>query len=559
LYREHEFTPAPASFGKLKTNQMKNKFLHIVTSITLLTLPAITFGQAPALGTTAGFALFSSNGPVSNSGISHVTGHVGTNNGSSTGFGNVNGVMNNNNAASAAASTDLLSLYNQLNSATPGFFPAPLLGNGQSLNAGVYSISGAATLNLDLILNGQSNPNAVFIFQISGGLSTNAASKVKLINGAQACNVFWKVEGLISMGAGTAMKGTILANNAAINMNSGDTLEGRALSINGAITIDGVLAYTPIGCGSPTLTGPGAPSLASTACYAIFSSDGPVTNSGATFVTGDIGTNVGLTTGYQAINTTGMIHPIPDGSTAACAADLLNLYTYLNTLPYDIELLYPPQFGNNLVLTPHTYIMNGATSLTDSLFLNAQGNTNAVFVIQINGALSTSTYAKVILTNGTQAKNVFWKVDGAVDINDYSVFKGTIVANNGAIDLKTGVNLDGRALTTTGAITTTAISAVITADCGASGIKSHKSMDTQAAAIFPNPFNSKLTVLLNTTSTNSNYELKLFNCLGEEVITSHLTEQKSGFETGQLASGVYFYKLISNNEVIQSGKLISRQ
>jgi hypothetical protein len=96
------------------------------------------------------------------------------------------------------------------------------------------------------------------------------------------------------------------------------------------------------------------------------------------------------------------------------------------------------------------------------------GNVNAVFVIKINGALSTSTYSRVVLINGTQAKNVFWKVDGAVSINDYSVFRGTVVCNNGAILLATGVTLDGRALTTTGALGTTAITAIMPPGCGGS-------------------------------------------------------------------------------------------
>ncbi|MFZ4520927.1 MAG: ice-binding family protein [Bacteroidales bacterium] len=135
-------------------------------------------------------------------------------------------------------------------------------------------------------------------------------------------------------------------------------------------------------------------------------------------------------------------------------------------MPYDIELLYPAQFGHDLVLTPHTYLLNAATTFTDTLFLNAQGNATAVFVIKINGALSTNTYSKVALINGTQAKNVYWKVDGAVSINDYSLFRGTIVCNNGAILLKSGVRLEGRAFTTTGALSVSAITAIMPAGCG---------------------------------------------------------------------------------------------
>lgn len=436
---------------------MKKTLLHLVTAVTLIFAPLINFAQAPTLGTAANFVLFTSTGAVTNAGISQLTGDVGSNSGSSTGFGNVNGVMHDNDGASLAASNDLLIAYNQLNSRIATFFPAPLLGNGAVLVPGVYKTTAVTTLSGDLILDGQGNANALFIFQIQAAFSTNANAKVKLINGALACNVFWKIEGLTSMATATSFKGTVIANNAAITMSTNDTLEGRALSTSGAVSVNGVLAYTPVGCGSPVLTGPAAPNLASAANYAIFSGNGGVTNSGVTYVTGDVGTNVGLTTGFNPLNVNGTIHPIPDGSTAACAADLLNAYNYLNTLPFDIELLYPAQFGNNLVLTPHTYLMNAATTFTGNVYLNAQGNANAVFVIKINGALSTSTFSKVILMNGTQAKNVYWKIEGAANINGFSIFNGTMVVNNGAINLSTGDSINGRILTTNGALTTSAV------------------------------------------------------------------------------------------------------
>lgn len=543
---------------------MKTLLFNALTAVLLLLIPTLNFAQAPPLGTAAEFVLFSTIGAVSNTGISQITGNVGTNNGSSTGFGNVNGVMHDNDGGSAQCAADLLIAYNQLNSTTATFFPSSLLGNGQILTAGVYSISGAATLNLDLTLDAQLNANAVFIFQIQGAFSTSADSKIKLVNGAQACNVFWKVEGLVSMASGTTMRGTVIANNAAINMNIGDTLEGRALSTSGAVTVDGVLAYTPIGCGSPVLTGPTAPALASTECYALFSSDGAVYNSGVTYVTGDIGTNVGLTTGFDPLLVIGTIHPIPDGSTAQCAADLLNVYNYLNKLSYDIELLYPAQFGRNLVLTPHTYLMNAAATFTDTLYLNAQGKADAVFVIQINGALVTSTYSKVILINGTQAKNVYWKIEGAVSINNYSVFCGTIISNNGAFGvLNTGVILDGRALTTTGALTTTAINAVaptIPLNCGTIGVPYLDAANAnEAVTIYPNPFSTSTTIIINDASQINNCELRIYNVMGVEVMNTTLTKQLTTLETRFLPSGIYFYKITGKNKTIQSGKLVSQQ
>jgi len=433
------------------------KKTYYIIYIVILFFPKNVFGQAINLGTAANFVLFTTTGAIGNTGNSHITGDLGTNTGAVSAFSNIDGVIYNGNAISAHCSADLINAYNQLNTAVPTFFPGFILGYGQNLIAGVYSIAGATSLNSCLRLDAKGDSNAIFIFQIQGSFSTGPSSKIVLINGALACHVFWKVEGAINMGAGTFMRGTLIANNGAIAMATGDTLEGRALSTTGAIAIDGTTAYLPKGCGSKTLTGPLAPTLGLTTNYAIFSSNGLIVNTGITYVTGDIGTNLGSTTGYNPFNVTGVIHPVPDASTSLCSNDLLNLYNYLNTLPYDIELLYPAQFGNNLVLTPHIYMVNSATVFTDTLYLNAQGNANAVFVIKINAALTTSTYSKVKLINGTQSKNIFWVINGAATINNYSTLRGTLICNNGAIILNTGVIVDGRIFTTNGAVNTTSV------------------------------------------------------------------------------------------------------
>jgi len=540
---------------------MKAKLLNAIAAVILLTVPALTFAKAPDLGTAADFVLFTTDGAVSNTGISQLTGNIGSNNGSSTAFGNVNGVMHDADGASAQCAADLLIAYNELNSTIPTFFPSPLLGNDKTLEPGVYSISSEASLNLGLTLDAKNDPNAVFIFQIQGAFSTNAASEIHLINGAMACNVFWKIEGLVSIASGTNMKGTIIANNSAILINTGSTLEGRALSTAGAVSIDGVYAYTPVGCGSPYLTGPKAPNLLSTEAYAIFSADGAVSNTGITHVKGDVGTNVGLTTGFEPLYIDGSIHPGPDVSTAKCAADLLTVYNYLNVLPVDIELLYPAQFGHNLVLTPHTYLLNAATVFTDSLYLNALGNEDAVFIIKINGALTTSTYSKVLLINGAQAKNVYWQIEGAVNINNYSVFNGTIVCNNGALGaINTGVVFEGRALTTTGALTTAAINMTIPTKLLPTSIQEPISeTGKELVAITPNPFNSYISLTINDESKMDQYVLTIYNVMGKVVLRNNITEQNTTVDTSNIPSGLYFYKIIANNQTIQSGKLISRQ
>lgn len=219
--------------------------LSFLTAIALLVFPNINFGQAPELGTTGSFTLFTTVGAVGSTGISKIIGKVGTNTGDITGFDPTYNDLHNADALTVQSSIDLLSVYNQLNSTAANFFPLSILGNGQVIYAGVDSIAAAASLNLDLYFDGQGDPDAVFIIKIHGAFSTNANSKVHLINGALAKNIFWNVEGAVSMATGTYMRGNIIANNGAISMGAGDTLEGRALSTTGAVSVYGSVVYAP--------------------------------------------------------------------------------------------------------------------------------------------------------------------------------------------------------------------------------------------------------------------------------------------------------------------------
>jgi gliding motility-associated-like protein len=437
---------------------MKKNIQNIIIASALLLMPTILFGQTPpTLGTSSTFVLYSANGAVSKvgAGFSQVTGDVGSNiGGPSIGFGNINGVMHDADGVSASAAIDLNNAYISLGGETPATLHAIALGS-ETLTPAIYSVPAASTLGGILTLDGLGNPNACFVFQLTGAFAANPGASIVLINGAKACNVFWQVNGAVGLATNVSFKGTMICNGA-ITMATGDNLEGRALSIVGAVTIaNGVTASTPIGCGSPFLTGPNEPNVGSLACYALLTSIGALTNTGTTTIIGDIGTNNGPVSGFTPLLVTGTIHSVPDASTAQGAADITVLYNYLNGLPCDIQLLYPVQFGNSQVLTPHVYCMSAAAMLTDTIFLDAQGNPNAVFVIQINGALTTSSFCNVVLRGGTKSSNVFWKIEGSVDISDHSTFRGTIVANNGAVTFLTPADtLDGRALSTSGAITT---------------------------------------------------------------------------------------------------------
>jgi hypothetical protein len=549
----------------MKTHLLK---LFALSVVILFIMPDLTFAQ-PTLGVGANFVLFSSGGPVTSTNsvaLPKLTGNVGSNGASLTGFGNVDGQMHEGDAASAAAATALLTTRDQIIALGGGTtIPHAVgLGGGESLPAGVYFMGtgAAATLGGVLTLTGLSTD--VFVFIVDGALSINGSANVVLTGGVTACNVFWQTNGTISMVSGANVKGTFIAKSGAINM-TGATIEGRALAVTGEVTIAGTTARIPIGCGgtnpSPTLTGPLSPTLGYTECFVLFTSTGSMTNSNAAgLFTGSIGSNSAAPTGFFPANITdGIIFSPPSPTTAAAAADLGNLYTYLNTLSTDITLLYPQQLGNDLVLTPHTYDMTGAAALTGNLYLNAQGNANAVFVIKISAALTTAANAAVILQNSAQAKNVFWKVTGGVSVAAGSSLRGTFVATS-AIDLATGVALDGRGLSTGGAVSTAGSPAVKPlGSCILTGMRDVTVGPDDVVILYPNPFTTSTTILVNDASQVNTYELRIYNVLGKEVMNTRITNQSTTLETYNLPAGIYFYKMTGKNNSVKSGKLVSQQ
>ena len=88
-----------------------------------------------------------------------------------------------------------------------------------------------------MTLDGQGDPNAVFVFQAGSTLTTASASQVILANGARACNVFWQVGSSATLGTGSTFRGNILALTS-ITVTTGVTIDGRVLARNGAVTLD---------------------------------------------------------------------------------------------------------------------------------------------------------------------------------------------------------------------------------------------------------------------------------------------------------------------------------
>jgi Ice-binding-like len=231
------------------------------------------------LGTAASFAVLAGTPDITNTGPSTIAGNVGISPGAAvSGFppGTINGKTYKAVAVAVKAKSDLVIAYNDAAGRASTATHATL--GGLTLVGGVYN-AGGATLDLTgtLTLDAQQNANAVWIFQATSDLVTASSSTVRVINGGQACNVFWQVTSSATLGSGSKFLGTIMALTS-ITMASGVTVEGRALARNGTVTLinDSVTRSTcaaaPAATRAPTATQPATDAVMGSATR---SSDAP--------------------------------------------------------------------------------------------------------------------------------------------------------------------------------------------------------------------------------------------------------------------------------------------
>lgn len=213
---------------------------------------------AVGLGTADSYAVLAGSG-VTNKGPTVINGDLGTApTPAVTGFGGapngtVNGVTHQADAEAAQAQGHLTTAYDNAAGQGPANTLETELG-GASLTPGVYdSESGTFGITGALTLNGQGNPNAVFIFKTATTLITATDSSVNFINGAQPCNVFWKVGSSATLGSGSVFAGNILALES-ISLDDAVTVTGRLLARGGAVTLINDVV-TRANCASPATGG----------------------------------------------------------------------------------------------------------------------------------------------------------------------------------------------------------------------------------------------------------------------------------------------------------------
>jgi len=150
---------------------------------------------------------------------------------------------------------------------------------------------------------------------------------------------------------------------------------------------------------------------------------------------------------------------------------------------------------------------------------------------------------------------------------------------NGNVNLVNGANISGATSATLNILSVSAAdvssdyNVLITGPCAATASSKKAALTlcnplgsaslnseviNNAVTIYPNPFTTSIDIKLNEGTTVNNYNLKIYNNVGEVLFNTPLTKDITNLQTGNLSSGVYLYEVSSNQKTIQSGKLISK-
>lgn len=212
---------------------------------------------------------------------------------------------------------------------------------------GVYNSGSFLLLDGDIVLDGLSSADSVFIFQAGSNLDVASNSHVSLINGAQACNVYWQVGSSATIGTNAEFVGTILAATS-ISLDTGATVDGQLLAsaLNaGAVTLDDNVINGQTLCVRTSTTGTTATGTTTTTTSRVdgtttttTSSTPPITPSATPSATSQSSSTLPFTGNRTLANTgtpapTGTMNGLIAGLMALAAGTLLVIIARRNDAP----------------------------------------------------------------------------------------------------------------------------------------------------------------------------------------------------------------------------------
>lgn len=100
-----------------------------------------------------------------------------------------------------------------------------------------------------------------------------------------------------------------------------------------------------------------------------------------------------------------------------------------------------------MTLAPGTY--NWSTALLIPASITLKGGPNDVWIFQVGQGVIQAPAARVVLSGGARAKNIYWQVAGSVEVKSSAHMEGVILSQ-GEITLGRGASANSRLLTQSG-------------------------------------------------------------------------------------------------------------
>jgi hypothetical protein len=190
--------------------------------------------------------------------------------------------------------------------------------------------------------------------------------------------------------------------------------------------------------------------LADARWYAVLAGAG-VMSSGKSQITGRVGIFPGTAiTGFPPGVIRGTLHA---GDPAAKRAEMSLTTAYDAAVSQANDAITVSGNLGGQRLAPGLYKSTSSLAVSSGdVTLDGGGNAHAVWVFQMASSFTMTTGRKIVLTNGANARNVYWAVGSSATLGTGCVFRGDLLVAE-SISIGTGTNIVGRALAKAGAVT----------------------------------------------------------------------------------------------------------
>jgi hypothetical protein len=289
-----------------------------------------------------------------------------------------------------------------------------------------------------LTLDGQNNPDALWVFQATTTLTTGVRSIVVLKNGAQLINVIWAIGSSATIGVSSVFVGNVLAQ-AAISLSAKSVIQGRILAKSTVTADSGSWLDTEYSFVSGKIN-----ILTCAQFIALAGVKIKFDSKRSVIVSGSIGTSPGasiegdyeLKRGQAYLNT---------GPALTCYVDFTGAYNDASVATCQFKLAAADLSG--LTLAPGVYCSDpGTFSIATSgiVILDAQNNSDSQWVFQTATTVISGDDSVMKFINGGKSNNVYWAVGTSHTSGINAYFIGNILAQT-SITLGSMSRLDGRA------------------------------------------------------------------------------------------------------------------